>query len=118
MLAQSLHIPIWVRNGITLATEAGVLKRPRTGWDQSTMASFFRLDKRCWLISDSFWFTPAGEMVCQPELLLSAEDPQVIAQCEFLASVLGATYKIMPMHDEDAPAGEGGIAVKFTKVGA
>lgn len=117
MRHDNLHIPTWVRKAFSGASDSGFVKLPRTGWNQVTMASFFRMDQRCWFISDSYWFADDGDMVCQPELILSKDDPEVIKQCDFLASLLGTTYKINPQFDPDAPDSDGGISVVFKRNG-
>jgi len=96
--SKSLQIPSWVRKAFCHATERGIVKKPRTGWDQFTMSSFFRQEKRCWFISDSYYFQP-GTMVCEPETGMDGNDPIVIEQCDFLADLLCAKYQITQLDD-------------------
>lgn len=104
MRYDNLHIPVWVRKALLRASDSGLVELPRTGWNQVTMASFFRMDQRCWHISDCYSFD-SNVMICDPESAMTKDNPIVVEQCNFLSSVLQCRYEIEQVHD--------GVRVKF-----
>ena len=104
MRYDNLHVPVWVRKALDRASESGLVSKPRTGWNQATMSSFFHMDKRCWHISDDYRFD-AGVMICDPYSAMSKDNPIAIEQCKFLEKVLQCRYEIEQVQD--------GIRVRF-----
>lgn len=98
MRSDNLHIPPWVRQALSNASNSGLIDLPRTGWNQFTMSSFFRTEKRCWFISDTYRFE-TGTMVCEPDCSMLKDDPIVIEQCDFLSKVLHCRYEITQIGD-------------------
>lgn len=100
MPANSVLPPHWVKQALEVASRKGIVSKPNAGWISAEIETFFRVDERCWMISDEFYFSGAM-MVCKPMMPQRKDDPAVLDACQFLAEVLGARVTIRDDDEAD-----------------